>query len=146
MFENENTLGRFKSGGIEEEFHREYETAISEFKGSIGKTYPMIIGGEEVFSTDGTFDDRSPSNTELVVGHFQKGSRDHARNAISVAKKAFASWASTPYTERVDIFRRAADLASGQKFRLAAEMTFENGKTRYEAIADVDEGIDFIRY
>jgi 1-pyrroline-5-carboxylate dehydrogenase len=46
----------------------------------------------------------------------------------------------------VSLYRKAADIASGQKFKLAAEMTFENGKTRSEAMADVDEGIDFMRY
>ncbi|HYB04328.1 MAG TPA: aldehyde dehydrogenase family protein, partial [Nitrososphaerales archaeon] len=146
MFENENTLARFRSQGIEEEFHKEYDTAVAEFRRNMGKTYPMIIGGQEVFSSEGTFDDTSPSNISLVLGRFQKGTKEHARQAISAARKAFESWSLTPYAERVDLFRRAADLASGQKFRLAAEMTSENGKTRYEAMADVDEGIDFMRY
>lgn len=146
MFENENTLARFRSKGMEDEFHRAYETEVSEFRRNIGKTYPMIIGGQDVFSPDGTFDDVSPSNTDLVIGRFQKGTKEHARQAISAARKSFESWSSTPYEDRVLLFRRAADIASGQKFRLAAEMTFENGKTRYEALADVDEGIDFMRY
>jgi 1-pyrroline-5-carboxylate dehydrogenase len=146
MFENENTLARFRSQGIEEEFHREYDAAVAEFQRNLGKTYPMIIGGQEVSSSEGTFDDTSPSNTSLILGRFQIGTKEHARQAISAARKAFETWSLTPYQERVDLFRRTADLASGQKFRLAAEMTFENGKTRYEAMADVDEGIDFIRY
>jgi 1-pyrroline-5-carboxylate dehydrogenase len=146
LFQNENTLARFRSEGIEEEFHREYETSVREFNENLGKTYPMIIGGEEVLSSDGTFDDVSPSNTKVVIGKFQKGSKEHARQAIKAARKAFESWSSTPYQERVNLFRRAADIASGQKFRLSAEMTIENGKTRYEAMADVDEGIDFIRF
>lgn len=146
MFQNENTLSRMKSEGMEEEFHRQYEASVEEFKRNLGKTYPMIIDGEEVFSQDGTFDDVSPSNTDVVVGKFQKGTREHARLAIDAARRAFRSWASTPYSERVATYRRAADIASGQKFKLSAEMTFENGKTRFEAIADVDEGIDFMRY
>jgi len=146
MFENENTLARFKSKGLEEEFHREYETAVSEFRLSFGKTYPMIIGGKEVLSREGTFDDVSPSNTENVIARFQKGSREDARQAINAARRSFETWSTTFYQDRVDLYRRAADIASGQKFKLAAEMTFENGKTRYEAMADIDEGIDFIRY
>lgn len=146
MFENENTLARFQSKGMENEFHRAYETEVREFRRNLGKTYPMIIGGNEVFSTDGTFNDVSPSSTDLVIARFQKGTKENARQAISAARKSFEIWSSTPYEERVDLFRRAADLASGQKFRLAAEMTFENGKTRFEAMGDVDEGIDFMRY
>lgn len=146
MFQNENTLARLKSEGLEEEFHRQYETAVKEFRQNLGKTYPMLIGGEEVFSPEGTFDDVSPTNTSVVVGKFQKGTREHARQAISAARRSFESWSSTPYAKRVEIYRRAADIASGQKFKLSAEMTIENGKTRYEAMADVDEGIDFMRY
>jgi 1-pyrroline-5-carboxylate dehydrogenase len=146
MFENENTLTRFRSEGKEEEFHRRYESAVSDFQRNLGKTYPMVIDGKEVFSSDGTFNDVSPSNTDVIVGRFQKGTREHARQAIDAAKSTFEMWASKPYGERVALYRRAADIASGQKFRLVAEMTFENGKTRYEAMADVDEGIDFMRY
>ena len=32
------------------------------------------------------------------------------------------------------------------KFELAAWVSYENGKNRYEAIADIDEAIDFLRY
>jgi len=146
MFQNENTISRFKISGKEEEFHKEYEAASGEVQKDFGKTYPMIIGGEEVFSTGGTFDDVSPTNTEIILGRFQKGSREDAKLAIDAAKNAFEKWSMTPYSERVRFYREAADIASGQKFKLAAEMTFENGKTRSEAMADVDEGIDFIRY
>jgi 1-pyrroline-5-carboxylate dehydrogenase len=135
-----------KTEGLEAEFDREYETAVGEFRKIIGKTYPIIIDGKEVTSSEGTFDDTSPSNTDLVIGRFQKGTKEHAKEAIDAARNAFKSWSSTPYAQRVAIYRKAADLASGQKFRLAAEMTFENGKTRYEAMADIDEGIDFMRY
>ena len=38
------------------------------------------------------------------------------------------------------------DLISKRKFELGAWISYENGKNRYEAIADVDEAIDFIRY
>jgi 1-pyrroline-5-carboxylate dehydrogenase len=35
---------------------------------------------------------------------------------------------------------------SEKKFDLAAWVSYENGKNRYEAIGDVDEAIDFVRY
>ncbi|MGI0090338.1 MAG: aldehyde dehydrogenase family protein, partial [Nitrososphaerales archaeon] len=148
MFQNENTFAKLKASGKEDEFHESYESAIEQARKEFGKkkTYPMIIGGSEIVSSEGTFDDTSPSNIDLVLGKFQKGTRDHAKNAISAARNAFETWSLTPYQERVGIYRRAADTASDDKFKLAAEMTFENGKNRYEAIADVDEAIDFLRY
>ena len=35
---------------------------------------------------------------------------------------------------------------SNRKFELSAWLSFENGKNRYESVADIDEAIDFIRY
>jgi 1-pyrroline-5-carboxylate dehydrogenase len=146
LVQNESTLGKLKEVGKEDEFHSSYENAVERFRKELGKTYPMIIGGAEVASPDGTFDDSSPSNYNLVIARFQKGNRDHAKQAIEAAKSAFKEWASTPYTERVRLYRLAADIASTSKYKLAAELTFENGKNRYESMADIDEGIDFIRY
>ena len=146
MFQNENTLGRLKTAGKEEEFHASYEKAVELAKKDFGKTYPMLIGGIEVLSSEGTFDDISPSNLELTLGRFQRGTRKDAKNAIAAARKAFEYWSQTPYRDRVELYRRAATIASEDKFRLAAEMSFENGKNRFEAIADLDESIDFFRY
>lgn len=66
--------------------------------------------------------------------------------AISAANKAFENWRQTKYEDRLKIFRIAADSIIERKFELSAWITFENGKNRYEALADVDEAIDFIRY
>ena len=130
----------------EMEFHESYEKSVENARTKLGKTYPLIIDGKEVMSRDGTFSDTNPANTEMIVGYFQKGSRDDAKKAIEAAKKAFHSWSNIPYEARVEIYRKAAELMSRDKFNLAAEMSFENGKNRYEAIADVDEAIDFLRY
>lgn len=146
MFQNENTLGRLKAAGKEEEFHASYERSVEEARNGFGKTYSMLIGGKQVFSSEGTFDDISPSNLNLVLGRFQKGTRLDARNAIAAAREAFQDWSQTPFQERVSIYRKAASFMSEDKFRIAAKMSFENGKNRFEAIADVDEGIDFLRY
>ena len=37
-------------------------------------------------------------------------------------------------------------MISERKFELAAWISYENGKNRYEAIADIDEAVDFIKY
>ncbi|MFA5311973.1 MAG: aldehyde dehydrogenase family protein, partial [Methanomassiliicoccales archaeon] len=47
---------------------------------------------------------------------------------------------------RLEIFTTAADLMDEMRFQLAAALTYDNGKERYEAVAEVDEGIDFVRF
>ncbi|MBD0299214.1 MAG: aldehyde dehydrogenase family protein, partial [Nitrososphaera sp.] len=87
-----------------------------------------------------------PVDTRIVLGHIPIGSASHVRKAIAVAKKVFERWGAADYKERIRICRIAADIIADRKFELAAWVSYENGKNRYEAIADIDEAIDFLRY
>src|SRR5256886_1762043 len=131
--------------GKTEEFHAAYESAVDKIRTGFGQKHPMIIDGQETWATS-TFDDLCPADTKIVLGLFQKGTRAHARRAAKAAKTAFPSWAAKRYPERVRLVQRAADLISQLKFELAALMSFENGKNRYEAMADVDEAADLTRW
>ena len=117
-----------KSEGKEEEFHKRYEESVVAAKEEFGKTYPMIIGGIEMRSSDGVFADTSPSDTGLVLGYFQKGSREDAKLAIETAQKAFESWSHVNYSERVGLFRKAANLMSERKCALAAVWSQERSR------------------
>lgn len=145
-FENENTWNRMSAGGKQEEFHALYEEALSRVNEGLGQHHPMYIDGEERQSTDGEFADRSPADTRLILGYFQMGTRKDVVYAIAAGKTAFDSWSRTPWKDRVAIFRRAADLLSQRKFEIGALQTLENGKNRFEALADVDEAIDMMRF
>jgi len=146
VFRNERTWQNAVDAGRQEEFHGAYDAAVAKVQAEFGRTHPMFIDGNGVRSRDGTFEDTSPANRKLVLGRFQKGTRADADRAVTAARAGFPAWSSVPYGERARIMQRAADLMSERKFLLAALMTFENGKNRYEAIADVDEAIDFLRW
>jgi len=145
VFRNERTWQNAVEANKTEEFHQAYEAAVEKVQEDFGKAHPMFIHGKEVRARE-TFKDTCPWNTKLVLGTFQKGTRAHAKKAIAAAKEAFPDWSATPWEERVAIFRRAADLVAERKFYLSALMSFENGKNRYEAFADVDETADLIRW
>ena len=81
-----------------------------------------------------------------MIGNFQKGTREHAQQAIGAAQKAFPPWSSMGYKARAALFRKVAEQFVKEKFRLAAILSYENAKSRYESIGEVDEAIDFIRY
>src|SRR6266581_4344149 len=144
-FRNERTWQNAIEMNRTEEFHAAYEAAVDKVRADFGQKHPMIIGGQEVWSKT-TFPDTSPADTKLVLGQFQKGGRTHAKEAVKAAKAAFAQWSGTAYADRVHLVQRAADLISQGKFALAALMSFENGKNRYEAKADVDEATDLMRW
>jgi len=75
-----------------------------------------------------------------------KGNSIHAKNAIQAASNAFEKWSMMDYRKRIQLFRKIGAVMKRRKFELAAWLTFENGKNRYEAIADIDEAIDFIMF
>ena len=128
-----------------EELQSAFDAAVERARASLGQTYPMIIGTEQR-TTDETFEDRSPIDTDLVVGRFPVGSRQDVRDAIDAARAAYPGWRDTPWRDRLAILRRAADLISERQFDYAALMALEVGKNRLEALGDVEETADLLRY
>ena len=145
MFENEYTWGNAVSQGKQDEFDKKFDSAVECIKKKFGKQYQCVINGKKIFS-ENTFDVRSPSDTRLILGTFPKLDESQTKEAITCAKNAFEKWSNVSYQKRSDIFKQTADEFSKLKFELAAWMSFENGKTRIEAINDVDEAIDFMRF
>jgi 1-pyrroline-5-carboxylate dehydrogenase len=122
-----------------------FDEAVARAKANMGQTFPLYINGEER-AAETTFTKVSPVNKDLVMAHFQKGTAEDANDAVAAAKAAFPTWSKTPWKERVAIMRRAADLISERLFDIAAVMTIEVGKNRLEALGDVEETADLIRY
>jgi len=128
-----------------EELQSSFDAALERARASLGRTYPMLIGSEERAGTE-TFDDRSPIDTDILVARFPAGTRQDVRDAIAEAREAFPAWRDTPWRDRLTIMRRAADLISERQFDYAALMSLEVGKNRLEALGDVEETADLLRY
>ena len=128
-----------------EELQSAFDAALERAKADLGATYPMIIGSEQRLSED-TFEDRSPIDRDLVVARFPTGTRQDVRDAIAAAREAYPAWRDTPWRDRLAIMRRAADLISERQFDYAALMALEVGKNRLEALGDVEETADLLRY
>jgi 1-pyrroline-5-carboxylate dehydrogenase len=126
--------------------HPKFETALKQIEKEFGKHHPMFIEGRSVLAGEGEFEVRSPIDKGILIGYFQKGTFLYAREAIKAANKAFKDWSSRPWTERVAAIKRAADLIEEQMFPLAALITYEVGKNRFEAIGEVNEAVDMLRY
>ncbi len=128
-----------------EELHTRFEKALESVKVNLGQEYGMIINGQERFAEE-KFEDRSPINTEVVLGVFQKGSAKHAEEALAAARRAFPLWSGMNWKERVALLRKAADLIDERTFEIGAAMALEVGKNRMETLGDVAETADLIRY
>jgi 1-pyrroline-5-carboxylate dehydrogenase len=128
-----------------EELQSAFDAALVRARSDLGRTYPMLIGGEERLRGE-TFEDRSPIDRSIVVARFPVGTRDDVRDAVAAARAAFPAWRDTPWRERLAILRHAAELISERQFDLAALMAIEVGKNRLEALGDVEETADLLRY
>src|SRR5687768_3154724 len=85
-----------------EQMHAAFDQALAEAEGMLGKTYPMIINGEERAAAS-TFAATSPIDRSKVLGHFQRGTAADVEAAVAAAKAAFPGWSRRPYQERVEI-------------------------------------------
>jgi 1-pyrroline-5-carboxylate dehydrogenase len=128
-----------------EELHTRFEESLAKLKSNLGQEYGMIIDGKDHLSAE-KFEDRSPSSTDVVLGVFQKGTAQDAQAAIAAARKAFPMWSQMKWQDRVALMRKAADVIDARLFEIGAAMAMEVGKNRMEALGDVAETADLIRY
>jgi 1-pyrroline-5-carboxylate dehydrogenase len=128
-----------------EELHTRFDEALTELKQNLGQEHAMIIGGKERFS-DQKFEDRSPTDTDVVLGIFQKGTPQDAHDAVEAAKKAFPMWSRMPWQDRVALVRKAAEVIDRRLFEISVVVAMEVGKNRMEALGDVAETADLFRY
>ena len=145
MFENEKTWIKAVTNNATDEFHKKFDQAVESVRKDFGKKYPVIVGGKEIYS-ENQFQVKSPADRNIILANFPMATKEETIRAIESSKEAFYKWKDTPYQKRVQIFRDVADEFSSHKFTLAAIMSFENGKNRLEAVGDIDEAIDFLRF
>ncbi|MBO0783731.1 MAG: aldehyde dehydrogenase family protein, partial [Ktedonobacteraceae bacterium] len=127
------------------EYRRAQEEALAKVKSELGRTYPLIIGGQKITS-DKTFASLNPSNPSEVIGYFSRATVEQANQAIQVAATTFQTWKRTPAQERAGYLFASADLLRQRRFEMNAWMIYEVGKSWIEADADTAEAIDFLEY
>ncbi len=89
---------------------------------------------------------RNPADHRDLVGHVWPSSEQQAAAAVTCAAAAASSWAVTPLEQRCAMLERAADAMEAQMPRLMGLIMREAGKSAANAIAEVREAVDFLRY
>jgi 1-pyrroline-5-carboxylate dehydrogenase len=128
-----------------EELHALYDAGIEKARARLGAYHPNWIAGR-ARDGDGAFELRSPIDRDLLVGTFARGTRQDVRDAVAAARAAQPAWRATPWADRLAMLRRAAALISERQMEYAALMAVEVGKNRLEALGEVEESADLIRY
>ena len=128
-----------------EEMHTRYDRALAKVKAGLGKDVGMIINGQERFVAD-KFEDRSPINTDWVLGTFQKGGKQDAEDALAAAHAAWPKWANMKWQDRVRLLRKAAANIEKRVYEIGVVLSLEVGKNRMEGLGDAQETADLIYY
>jgi 1-pyrroline-5-carboxylate dehydrogenase len=133
------------AAGQTEEFQRKFAAAVQHVRSGLGARHAHWLGGEEVFGAE-EFEDRSPADRRLLLGRFPLGTPADADRAVEGARRAFPEWSRRPWRERIALLRRVAELIEERGFELSALVALEAGKSRLEAMGDVTETADLVRY
>ncbi len=88
----------------------------------------------------------NPANLSDVVGFTRHARADEIAEAIAVGDRAAAAFAAIAPNERAAVLRRAADLLEGRNDLLVGLIVREAGKSYANAVAEVREAADFLRY
>ncbi|MFM9922214.1 trifunctional transcriptional regulator/proline dehydrogenase/L-glutamate gamma-semialdehyde dehydrogenase [Variovorax sp. H27-G14] len=91
-------------------------------------------------------DVRNPADHRDTVGHVQEATLAEVESAIAQAQGGAAAWAATPPGERAAMLERAGDLLEARMPQLLGLLAREAGKTYPNAIAEVREAVDFLRF
>ena len=87
---------------------------------------------------------RNPADRRDVVGHAAETIPGQVDRALAIA--AGSSWQEVAATERAAMLRRAADLLEARLPALSGLIVREAGRTLPNAVGEVREAVDFLRY
>ena len=118
---------------------------LLEVRKRFGEKYPLVIGGEKIW-TDQLTPSVNPSAPDEVVGYGSEAGIPEAERAVKAAREAFGQWSRTPFEERAHLLEHAADIMERRRYELSAVEVFEVGKPWNEADGDIREAIDFCRF
>jgi RHH-type proline utilization regulon transcriptional repressor/proline dehydrogenase/delta 1-pyrroline-5-carboxylate dehydrogenase len=139
-FQNEPPLDFSRASNREQ-----FGEALRTVKAGLGRTYPLIIGGND-FLTETDIISRNPADHREVVGRVASASKRECDRAIEEAEKVRHRWRTMPPQERAAFLFKAAEEIRKQRFSLAALEVIEVGKTWKDADGDVSEAIDYCEY
>jgi RHH-type proline utilization regulon transcriptional repressor/proline dehydrogenase/delta 1-pyrroline-5-carboxylate dehydrogenase len=104
---------------------------------------PLIAGSSDAGAPANVI---NPAVSSDIVGQVSEASRTDVETALAAASAFAGEWAATATHERAAILERTADLFEQNGVGLMALAVREAGKSLPNAIAELREAVDFLRY
>jgi RHH-type proline utilization regulon transcriptional repressor/proline dehydrogenase/delta 1-pyrroline-5-carboxylate dehydrogenase len=96
-----------------------------------------------LWNDDGDIAVKTPFSEELI-GHYNETPDSEIASKVAIAKAAQPQWQNNP--GRSDVLRHVADLYEANTSEFLALLAKEAGKTLQDAINEIREAVDFLRY
>jgi 1-pyrroline-5-carboxylate dehydrogenase len=126
--------------------HAHLDEAIPEAEARLlGKSRPALVGSRDR-SEGETVVAKSPIDRGIALGEFPQAGAALVDEAVEAARAAFPGWRDLGWPRRVQILRASADVIEERKWDLSVACLIEVGKSRLEAVGEVEEAIDLIRH
>jgi len=142
--------GRKNSAGIDLANEATLQSLRAQFQAgarAVLNAGPMLANPPQASTPAGeVVDIRNPSNTSDVVGRVRLATATDVDSALNAAAAGAQAWAQTPPKERAASLLSAAKRLEDDMPRLMGLLMREAGKTASNAIAEVREAVDFLRY
>lgn len=117
-----------------------YTQARKPFENSLWHVEPMLAGDTKEATSGSSV--VSPANPDDKLGTVREAGPEDVRCALAHAQP----WLAASVIERARCLRAAADLYEEHSGELFALLAREAGKTAPDAVAEVREAVDFLRY
>ncbi len=88
----------------------------------------------------------NPADEAQLVGTVVQAAADDVERALAGSCAAAPAWEARGAQERAQILERAAQIFETRRYELIARCVREAGKTLPDALAEVREAVDFLRY
>jgi RHH-type proline utilization regulon transcriptional repressor/proline dehydrogenase/delta 1-pyrroline-5-carboxylate dehydrogenase len=113
----------------------------------VSKDFEMLKNGN-MYYPNGTKEIKCSSDPKIILGKINYDTPEIVNSKIELLFKGFEKghWSEKNNHHRFSILSKLADLLLFHREELTSLIMFEAGKTIDEAIADVDEAIDFVNF
>jgi 1-pyrroline-5-carboxylate dehydrogenase len=126
--------------------HAHLDSIISDVEARLlGKMRPALVGGRDR-SEGRVVVAQSPIDRGIALGEFPQADAALVDEAVDAARAAFPAWRDLSHTRRIALLRSGADILEQRKWDISVACLIEVGKSRLEAVGEVEEAIDLIRH
>jgi 1-pyrroline-5-carboxylate dehydrogenase len=133
----------YTSGGIDATVHTQFERALADARAAPPPPWPHIVDGHACHEGP-VFERFDPSRAERLASRAHSAEDALLARAVQAARAAHAPWRRTPFQQRLSHLALVARAIAQRHIEIAAVMSLETGKSRVEAIGEVQEATELI--